>query len=63
MKDQNTKIVRLPFTRQEFIDMYYSKTYLELQKIMHMDSTTLTRFVQSLGLSKKKGRRKKEEQC
>ena len=59
MKGQNIQVKNLPFTRQEFIEMYNTKTYLELQKIMGMDSTTLTRFVKSLGLTKKKGRRKK----
>lgn len=50
--------MRLNITKQEFIDMYNSCTYIELQEKLNTTPNTIAKIAKSLGLSKPKGRRK-----
>lgn len=48
-----------PFTREEFIKVYQEKTYEEMYKLWNVTGDFIAARAKELGLSKKKGRRKK----
>ena len=54
--------MKLNITQQEFVDMYYRFTYLEIQEKLNISSATLAKIAKCLGLRKKCGRRKSKLQ-